>query len=111
MSQLADKKVQEALQRIHMRRKDGWLQHMLSEVERVDATLDDMNKVGDNLDSMEHVYKEIDKKLDDNEKSNTNQKVYKDIYGSFTKSFQEHMKILSDHAKENIHKLQEDENE
>jgi len=94
-----------------MRRKDGWLDHMLSEVERVDATLNDMSKVGDNLDCMDKVYKEIDQKLDAKEKggNNNNQQVYKDIYGSFTKSFQEHMKILSDHAKEEIHKIQEDE--
>ena len=108
MSQLADKKLQQAFHRIKMRRKDGWLQHMLSEVERIDATLNDMSKVGDNFDSMDTVYKELDQKLEDN-KGKNNQQVYKEIYGSFTKSYQEHMKILSDNAKENIHKIQEDE--
>lgn len=114
MNQLSDKKIKEALQRIQHRRKDSWLQDMISEVERVDAELNnttdpDMNKVGANFTSMDKIYKELDEKLEDKKESGkSNQQVYKEIYSSFSKSFQEHMKILTDHAKETIHDIQEE---
>lgn len=113
MNKLSDKKIKDALQRIKHRRKDSWLQDMLSEVEKVDAELNkmdktDINKVGANFESMDKIYKELDEKLDSEDGKN-NQQVYKEIYSSFSKSFQEHMKILTDHAKEKIHEIQEDE--
>jgi RNA polymerase-interacting CarD/CdnL/TRCF family regulator len=107
MTRLSDRRVQDALQRIKDRRKDGWLQQMLDDVEKVDANLNNMEKVNDNLNSLDNLYKQLDQKTD----GQNNQQVYKDVYSSFSNSLKEHMKILTEHAKEKIYEIQENPEE
>lgn len=108
MSQVSEKRVNDALNRIKLRRKDGWLQHMLSEVQKVDESLDDLHSTDDNFRKMEKVFSELDK-LNDNDKLGDNKKVYQDVYAMFKGSYNEHMSILSNHAKEQLQNLDKDD--
>lgn len=101
MNAIADKKVKEALHRIKARRKDTWLQHMLNEVEKIDANIDDLHKTGTNLDALEDIFRTIDTRLND-EKAGDNVEVYKEIYSNLSTAIKEHMQILTTHAKEKI---------
>jgi C-terminal processing protease CtpA/Prc len=108
MMSVADQKVKAAMERIKARRKEGWLQHMLNEVEKIDAGINDLHKVGDNLDKLEEVFKTIDTKLND-EKSKDNSNLYKEIYTDLSGAIKEHMHILTNHAKEQLAKEMEEE--
>lgn len=103
-----DKRVQAALERIKARRKEGWLQHMLTEVEKIDASINDLHKVGDNLEKIDDVFKSLEEKFE-KEKSGNNKELYKEMYSSLTGAIQEHMGVLTNHAKEQLAKEMEED--
>lgn len=99
-----DKKIKDALTRIQARRKDGWLQHMLTEVEKIDASINDLHKMGNNLDSLESIFQQMDTKLNEADSNKENSEVYKEIYSNLSTAVKEHMHILTNHAKEQLAK-------
>jgi len=109
---VSDKKVKDAILRIKARRKEGWLQHMLTEVEKIDANINNLHKTGDNLDKIDAVFKELEDKFDKSKSGNKdNKELYKEMYASMTESIKEHMTILTSHAKEKLAEEMENEDD